>query len=514
MNNEEEVVFWRLAYLFISEHGYRIIQLFEDQTELWLEKLENKKAPVIRLLLYNINWSNSMQRDIEFTASNGEKIRKQIGRKTLNIANIYVSKFPPVDEYEYRLTKPFLYPDGNQTAVYSYLLAEGTIKQNVLNLSGLLGREVTVPLEEETGLQDAEFWKKSALEYARQQVTEETAVFRNGRPIFTWLFILIQAAVFLWLELNGGSTDTATLIKYGAKFNPLIYSGQWWRFITPVFLHIGFMHLAMNSLALYFVGVAVEQIYGNIRFAFIYLFAGVTGFIASFLFSANVSAGASGAIFGCIGALLFFGAIYPRIFFRTMGINLIVILLANLLFDFSAQGIDNAGHFGGLAGGFLAAGMVFFPKKKKFWLQLLFLAASIAIVWGALAYGFSGSVRAQDEGSNLMVAQDYINKNNFDQAYRVLHDYEMKASHPSDKAYFLLSYVEIKKGMNSDAKTHLEKAITLNPDFDEAYFNLALINLQENNIKEAKDLANKAASLKPDNKQYSDLVKQINQELQ
>ncbi len=61
--------------------------------------------------------------------------------------------------------------------------------------------------------------------------------------------------------------------------------GEWWRFITPVFLHIGFLHLAMNTLALYYLGMTVERIFGNVRFLFIYLFAGVTGFIASFIFS-------------------------------------------------------------------------------------------------------------------------------------------------------------------------------------------------------------------------------------
>src|SRR4051794_10635469 len=112
MNNTEGYIFWRLAYSFISDHGYRVIQLFENQKELWLEKLENKKAPIIRMLLHDLDWSNAMQRDIEFTAVNGERVRKQIGKNELNVLNIYVSKFPPVDEYKYRLEKPFVFPQG------------------------------------------------------------------------------------------------------------------------------------------------------------------------------------------------------------------------------------------------------------------------------------------------------------------------------------------------------------------------------------------------------------------
>ncbi|MDP4170713.1 MAG: rhomboid family intramembrane serine protease, partial [Bacillota bacterium] len=166
---------------------------------------------------------------------------------------------------------------------------------------------------------------------------------------------------------------------------------EWWRFITPIFLHIGFMHLAMNSLALYYLGTTVERIYGNARFIMIYLFAGISGSIASFIFSIYLSAGASGAIFGCFGALLYFGTNYPKLFFRTMGKNVLAILLINLVFDFTASGIDNAAHLGGLAGGFLATGIVHFPKRKKPLLQILFLIFSVAIISASLYYGFHNS---------------------------------------------------------------------------------------------------------------------------
>ncbi len=131
----------------------------------------------------------------------------------------------------------------------------------------------------------------------------------------------------------------------------------------------------------------------------------------------------------------------------------------NLVFGFSASGIDNAGHLGGLAGGFLAAGIVHFPKKKKPLLQVLFLIVSIAVVWGSLSYGFQTAARTMDESSTLMMAQEYINQSNYDQAYNTLKEFEKKSSNLSEKTYFLLSYVEIKKGMLPEAKTHLQKAI-------------------------------------------------------
>jgi rhomboid protease GluP len=290
--------------------------------------------------------------------------------------------------------------------------------------------------------------------------------------------------------------------------------GEWWRFITPVFLHIGFMHLAMNTLALYFLGMEVERIFGNLRFLVIYLFAGVTGFIASFIFSANLSAGASGAIFGCFGALLYFGVIHPKLFFRTMGLNLIVVLGINLMIGFSASGIDNAGHLGGLVGGFLAAGVVHFPKKKKLLVQTLFLIASAALMWGSLSYGFSASGKSHDEYSSLLMAQEYVKQNNYDKAYNVLKESEENSVNLSEKTYFLLSFVEIKKEMLPEAETHLQKAIKLDPSFDEAFFNLALIQLEQNDLEEAKDNIDQAIKLKPNQQDYTDLQAEINRKLQ
>lgn len=514
MSLKEEFIFWKLANFFISEQDYRIIQLFEEQSELWLEKLENKKAPIIRILLSRLDWSNTMQRDIEFTASNGEKIRSQLRRNELRIMNIYISPFPPVDDYQFRLDHPFVFPNGNKTNVSSFLMAAGTYETSFKQLSEQLGQNISFSIADDYTPDEIEKIKGNTLGHAIKKSKEEQAVFSNRKPIFTYTFLVAQVIMFLWLELHGGSTNTTTLIKYGAKVNALIYEGEWWRFLTPVFLHIGFLHLAMNSLALYYLGITVEKIFGHFRFLFIYLFAGITGFVASFLFSTNLSAGASGAIFGCFGALLYFGAVMPKLFSRTMGQNVIFVLILNLVFGFSSTGIDNAGHIGGLIGGFFAAGIVHLPKKKKWWMQLLFFLLSLAVVLGSLSYGFSNTKRAQDEGSSLIIAQDDITNHRYDEAYKILKDALDKAQSPSAQLYFQLSYVEMKKDLLSEAKPHLLKAIELNPKFDEACYNLALLYMQENDLQSAKKYAEKAAKLKPDQKQYSDLVNEINVHIQ
>jgi rhomboid protease GluP len=510
LENREEFLFWRLAHYFISSQGYRIIQLFNNQQELWLEKIENKHTPVIRLLRYNIDWSNRMQRDMEIVGANGEKIRKTITRGELKVLNIYVSAHPPIGEYEHHINKPYIV-ESSKTKIDSVLLTRVEETSAFQQLSSKYGQEISFPLEENYSSEDVETVKQSALSSAITKEKAEKAILSNGKPALTYFFIILQVMVYIFLEFKGGSTNTSTLIKYGAKFNPLILDGEWWRFITPIFLHIGFLHLIMNTLALYYLGTAVERIYGNFRFLFIYLFAGLSGSIASFIFSPNLSAGASGAIFGCFGALLYFSVIYPKLFFRTMGINIFVVLAINLSLGFTMPGIDNAGHIGGLVGGFLATGIVHFPKKKKLWLQFLFVILSLAIVISSLVYGFTENEHSHDESSILVLAQEYIKEEDYDKAYSLLKENADESKEKSSaEVYFLLSFSEIKKGMIEEAKTHLLTVIDKDPEFHEALFNLALIYLEENDLAKAKDFAERAAGIEPNRNEYGNLVTEIN----
>ncbi|WP_316572026.1 rhomboid family intramembrane serine protease [Neobacillus sp. YIM B06451] len=510
MNNLEQTLFWKLAELFIIHSGYRIVKLFPDEKELWLEKSESAEVPIVRLYREDFDWTNRMLRDIELTAATGAKIRSQLGQRNLRILNIYVSGQPPVDDYQQVLSERFVYRDRlSEISVHTILFANGTYGQAEESLTGIVDAG-SLDLSNMDGLTpgNAEETRQRTLEYAEKDTRREQAIFTAGRPIFTYFFMAFQILVFLLLELYGGSTNPNTLIKFGAKFNPLILEGEWWRFITPVFLHIGFLHLVMNTLGLYFVGTAVEKMFGSVRFLFVYLFAGFGGSLASFLFSHEVSAGASGAIFGCLGALLYFGMVYPRLFFRTMGHTVFLIIIVNLAFGFSVSMVDNAGHLGGLAAGFLGAGIVHFPKKKKLISQIAFAAVSILLATAMVQHGFEEGLGPKDEHSVILLAEEKVNKEEYNEAYSILRRYE-EENKVSEKTYFLLSYTEIKLQKLQDAKAHLLKAIAQDNSFSEAHFNLSLIYLEEGDFVSAKKHAEKAASLKPGQKDYKKLVDEI-----
>lgn len=181
--------------------------------------------------------------------------------------------------------------------------------------------------------------------------------YRREQPIVTWALLIIIAVVFLLESISpGGSTSVNTLTFFGAKTNYLVQNGDWWRLITPIFLHIGVMHILTNGVTLYFVGTILEPLIGHTRFLAIFLLSGITGNLASFAFGANnaISAGASTSLFGMFAAFLALALVYrENHFLSELGRTFLALIIINLLLDFTLSGVDIWGHIGGAAGGFL-----------------------------------------------------------------------------------------------------------------------------------------------------------------
>lgn len=501
MAEREELLLWQLATSLVDNCRYELIQLDEEHGEVWLKnKKPSKKNHVIRLSSGGLDWSSQMARSIEETGYRAERLRRSVRLRNLQVLNVYLSLYPPVDDYEHLLREPFL-SKGGKTKIDSILVTE----ENELKAIEQMNHFLDCRIDPFTfgDIENAGQVKRLLIERIKKEEEEARSLFEQGKPFFTYIFIAVQVLMFAVLEFAGGSTNTEVLVKYGAKYNPGILSGEWWRLVTPVFLHIGILHLLMNTLALYYLGTAVEKMYGRFRFLWIYLFSGVAGTAASFLFNTNLSAGASGAIFGCFGALLYVGVSHPRLFFRTMGANVIVLIVINLVFGFTVPGIDNAGHLGGLAGGFLAAGAVRLPGKGRVISQTAFLLAAAGLLYGAVMAGLHND---RPETVNAL-AQVQIEEGNVEEAYESLKKY-VESGKGNAVTYFQLSYAEIQMGFLDDAKGNLKKVIELQPDFHEAYFNLAVIYAEEGKEEKAREYIKKAEGLS-DQQKYKDFLDRL-----
>ncbi len=185
---------------------------------------------------------------------------------------------------------------------------------------------------------------------------------RRDQPAATYIILSINFLIFLLMELAGGSKNPDVLLDFGASYGPYIRRGEYWRLVMPMFLHIGWLHLLVNSYALYLLGRILERVYAYGRFALLYVGAGVGSSFLSMRLSNNVAAGASGAIFGVAGAMLVTGylhreAIPPR-WGRAFGRGILPFIVLNLVFGYTVPGIDNWGHLGGLASGILLAFLI------------------------------------------------------------------------------------------------------------------------------------------------------------
>ena len=186
------------------------------------------------------------------------------------------------------------------------------------------------------------------------------------RPVVTWTLLAVNVLLWLAMEGTGDSEEPEHLRRYGAMFGPLIADGEYWRLFTAMFLHIGFMHLLFNGAALLILGRMVEQVYGHVGFAIIYVIAGLSGSVVSYIFinPITTSAGASGAIFAILGALAAY-LLARRGVLGEMGRQflswILIIAGINLIFGFVMVEIDNWAHIGGLAAGFLL-GLAIAPR--------------------------------------------------------------------------------------------------------------------------------------------------------
>ncbi|GJQ15443.1 hypothetical protein GpartN1_g7234.t1 [Galdieria partita] len=216
-------------------------------------------------------------------------------------------------------------------------------------------------------------WSHFSNDDGRQLFAEESIYLlsRKGRSRpktkerWSWTKIILVTNMIVFMLQMATANQ---LLLMGAKVNELISSGQWYRLLTPIFLHGNIAHLMVNCYSLYSLGPTVERSFGSCRFIELYLFSGFLGCVASFFFSKNPSLGASGAIFGLVGGLAVYLKRHQHLLGETSRLGLFSIaqsLIFNILMSFQrGSRIDNWGHLGGFLGGVLFS-YIFGPHLER-----------------------------------------------------------------------------------------------------------------------------------------------------
>ncbi len=343
--NKKDEIIMRLVHYFVTEENYQPIIVNGVKNEIWLENLD---APykVIR-----IN-SNYIHNDDQFKFDNFKikNITKQIRKKTfsfnlktLNILldlneDVKVTNNKSIDNFKVDSLKDVRKDDGLAglfPKLKTMTLSTGDEFETMINLTTDIS---------EKNLKDNEEYEK---------------IFKPKKIIVTNALVVINVIMFF------ASFMYPKMFEYLVLDPSLVKYGEYYRLFTSMFLHGNIIHLASNMYALYILGNQIESFLGKYKFLIIYFFSGMTASLLSCLASFS-SLGASGAIFGLLGALLYFGYNFRLYFGNVILRQIIPVVLFNLLIGFTFSGINNLAHIGGLIGGlFITMGLGVSSKNEK-----------------------------------------------------------------------------------------------------------------------------------------------------
>ena len=344
----DDLLIMNLINYFITEENYKPMIIHGLNDEIWLENLDNNYK-IVRIVSHHIH--NKEQ--LDFDKFKLDRIVKQVKRKTLSFKVKVLSIYTDIEDEkilnndDVLITKEKDINNPKLVSAFPNIVEKTSRKED--------GLEYFIKVTDNINKKNEK----------RNKVAEK--IFSYKKPIVTYIIIAICILLYIIMEIFGnGSTNNITLLKFGANLDVLVKNGEYYRLFTSIFLHIGIMHLLCNMYSLYIIGREVETLFGKVKYIIIFILSGIFGSILSIAFSHNViSAGASGAIFGLLGALLYFGMHYRTYLGEALVRSIIPILIINLIIGFLSPGIDMAAHIGGFVGGILVSMMVGIPDKSK-----------------------------------------------------------------------------------------------------------------------------------------------------
>lgn len=347
-NSEKDTLVMKLLHYFITEKNYNPVILQGAENEIWLENMK-EDYKIVRIVSGYIH--NDEQ--LDFDLFKAKRIGKSIKQKTMswdmNILSIYMD-----------LGENAHLKDGKNIKTIKVNSEEELENLDVLNP---VFPDIRKKLKfTEKGM---ELFLKITEDINKKNQTDAkhaNEVFERKTPYITYFLIILNILIYFIPTILNVYDD---VVNKFCLYGPLVRFGEYYRLFTCMFLHADIIHLTFNCYALYVLGPQLESYMGRIKYIGIYIFSGLMGSLLSITMSQNPSLGASGAIFGIMGSLLYFGYHYRLYLGNVLKSQLIPLILINLLYGFMLTGIDNFAHIGGLIGGILATSVVGVKYKSS-----------------------------------------------------------------------------------------------------------------------------------------------------
>ena len=353
VSNKNDEMVMSLVHYFITEENYTPIVVKGVKDEIWLENLDGPYR-IIRINSNYIHNDEQYQFDLFKTKKVMEQIRKKTLSLSMNTLNIFINLNDRVQIKE---------NEKNISSIQIHDIDEILKNKNIIQIFPKIKNKL---IKDKEGIDLIVNVTNDINAKTVEDNKVFTKIFEPKKMIITPILIALCVLVFISMYIWGnGSENTITLLLFGANFRPLVQAGEIWRLATSMFLHIGIIHLVVNMYSLYIIGKQLESFLGRWKFLIVYLGSGILGSFLSVVVHSSISAGASGAIFGLLGSLLYFGYHYRLYLGTVLRTQIIPVIIINLLIGFMVPGIDNFCHIGGLVGGYLLTMILGVPGKTR-----------------------------------------------------------------------------------------------------------------------------------------------------
>ena len=343
--NDELVM--KLLHYFITEKGYNPIILHGAKDEIWLENL-NEEYEIVRIVSNYIHNDEQLNTDLFRTKQIVKKIKRKTFSFKMNTLSLFVNLGDSVNmnNISYNNIDCANLKSIKDIKNYTFITENYPTITNEIN-SKEKGMELFMKITEDINKKNIETSNKAE------------DVFSKKTPYITYILIFINILFYVLSIMSNSFYNSMVL-------NPSkILNGEYYRLLSCIFMHGGIIHLLCNMYCLYVIGPQVESFFGKIKYIVIYLLSGIIGSLMSLAITNSISLGASGAIFGLLGSILYFGYHYRVYLSQAIKSQIIPLIVLNLFLGFILNGVDNAAHIGGLIGGILVSMMVGVKYKSS-----------------------------------------------------------------------------------------------------------------------------------------------------
>ena len=349
---DKELVVMNLVHYFVTERDYNPVIVHGINDEIWLENMKSdyKLVRIVSRYIHN-------DEQLNYNKLRSFQIARKLKFKTFSFKMNMLSIYTDIGDNVSDISNM----DKDNLSIFIGKITD--IKDNPTILS-VFPDIIEKTNHDEKGIELLFKITDDINGNNERKNKKMEKIFSSKKPIVTITLIILCIIMFF---ISGMGYDTGKLIMFGANSTILVKNGELYRLFTYMFLHGGILHIFMNMYSLYIVGTRVEDFFGKWKYLLIYLISGICGGLLSVGLNDNViSVGASGAIFGLFGALLYFGNNYRGYVGAMVKSQILPIVIYNLVMGFFMPGIDMWGHVGGLIGGFLTANMLGTIENKKY----------------------------------------------------------------------------------------------------------------------------------------------------